>query len=113
MIGVIGDIVGYVVMAGLLIFAVTVQLWWVVPLYAIPFLLAFASRREEFRADRQAARLGFSRPLISALELLQRLDDERDVKGRPGYLRQLRASHPPITDRIRRLETFGVSTDNG
>ena len=81
-------------------------------LYAIPFLLAFAGRREEFRADRQAARLGFSRPLISALEHLQRLDDEQDVKERPGYLRQLLASHPPIAERIRRLETTGTPTDN-
>lgn len=39
MIGVIGDIVGYVIMMSVLV--VAAQLWWVVPLYAIPFPLAF------------------------------------------------------------------------
>ncbi|MGH3672715.1 MAG: M48 family metalloprotease [Pseudonocardiaceae bacterium] len=110
MVGVIGDIVGYVIMMGLLVFAVAVQLWWVVPLYAIPFLLAFTSRREEFRADREAVRLGFGGSLASALEYLQQVEDEQFIVGRPGFLRRLLASHPPITERIRRLEAESITT---
>ncbi|MGH3776677.1 MAG: M48 family metalloprotease [Pseudonocardiaceae bacterium] len=88
--------------------------WYSLPgrlvgVYAIPFLLAFTGRREEFRADREAARLGFGASLANALEYLQQLEDAQFMEGRPGLLRRLLTSHPPITERIRRLDADGIT----
>ena len=105
------DGIAFLIMSVLVVVAVATQLWVLLPLYALPSMLAFASRREEMRADREAVRLGFGRELISALELLQRIednlagDDEHHAR-KGGWRHRMLSSHPPLNRRIRSLETL-------
>ena len=82
-------------------------------------IIAFFSRIREYRADRESALLLGKAPMIQALRKLERLQSLSDVeiKAQPvealmitsakkkSFL-QLFATHPPIAERIARLETL-------
>jgi heat shock protein HtpX len=76
-------------------------------------IVAWFSRRREFRADAGAAALmGSNRPMISALARLGGLEPAElpqavktmGISARPGGFMALFSSHPPIEDRIAALQ---------
>ncbi|MDE2081533.1 MAG: protease HtpX [Burkholderiales bacterium] len=76
-------------------------------------IVAWFSRRREFRADAGSATLlGRRQPMINALARLGGLQSGElpksvaamGINGRPGGVMALLASHPPIEDRIRALQ---------
>lgn len=79
-------------------------------------VIAWFSRYREFRADAGGARLAGRENMINALEALRRTFDYVDpnaqpavqslkINGRPRGLMALFASHPPLEERIARLQT--------
>jgi heat shock protein HtpX len=83
-------------------------------------LIAAYSRFREFRADAGGARLAGKDAMISSLKTLRTLQEIKDPRenpamaafkishqGRKGLLR-LFASHPPLEERIERLELLHV-----
>lgn len=74
-------------------------------LFALPFLLAWLSRRAELHADRVAAKLGYG-PALSEL-LYDQLEHGDDVKRRAASRRaRALATYPPVATRIRALEIY-------
>jgi len=80
---------------------------------AAAIVVAWFSRQREFRADAGAARLmGRKQPMINALVRLGGLDpgempktmQSLGISARPGGMMALFASHPPMQQRIARLE---------
>jgi len=80
-------------------------------------VIAAFSRYREFRADAGGARLAGRDNMIRALEALRRTIDYVDpqgqpavqtlkISGRPSGLMALFASHPPLEERIARLESI-------
>ncbi|MEP6608642.1 MAG: protease HtpX [Burkholderiaceae bacterium] len=78
-------------------------------------VVAWFSRRREFRADAGAAGLmGTNRPMINALARLGGLDSGQlpqqvqalAINGRPGGMLGLFSSHPPIEERIAALQNI-------
>ena len=76
-------------------------------------IVAWFSRQREFRADAGAAQLmGRRQPMIAALARLGNLDpgempktlQAMGISARPGGMLALLASHPPIEQRIARLQ---------
>ncbi len=78
-------------------------------------LVAAFSRYREFRADAGGARLAGRTSMIRALERLKRTYEDVDpsaqpaiqtlkINGRPSGLMALFASHPPLDERIARLQ---------
>jgi heat shock protein HtpX len=77
-------------------------------------IVAWFSRRREFRADAGGADLAGTRSMIGALEALKRahtpsqLPESMKAFGinseRPGALQRLLMSHPPLNERIAALE---------
>lgn len=78
-------------------------------------VIAAFSRYREFRADAGGARLAGRESMIRALQRLQRTVDEIDtgaqpavqtlkISGRPSSLAELFSSHPPLEERILRLQ---------
>ena len=76
-------------------------------------VVAWFSRRREFRADADAARLmGRKQPMINALARLGGLEpgalpqavQNMGISSKPSGLMALFSSHPPIEDRIRVLQ---------
>lgn len=67
--------------------------------YIFMFLIPFASRKDEYRADKYAHELGLGEELASALNKLSVFSYDE-----PGIFNQLLASHPPIHKRIARLQ---------
>ena len=76
-------------------------------------VVAWFSRRREFRADADAARLmGRKQPMINALARLGGLEpgalpqavQNMGISSKPSGLMALFSSHPPIEDRIRALQ---------
>jgi heat shock protein HtpX len=80
-------------------------------------VVAWFSRRREFRADAGGARLEGSRSMISALERLRTLSDRPTqlpanfvsfgIRG--GGVGQIFSTHPPLEERIARLEGTAAS----
>jgi heat shock protein HtpX len=79
-------------------------------------VIAWFSRYREFRADAGGAKLAGRQNMIRALESLRRTFDYVDpsaqpavqslkISGRPSGLMGLFASHPPLEDRIARLQS--------
>ncbi|HEX4047884.1 MAG TPA: M48 family metalloprotease, partial [Elusimicrobiota bacterium] len=75
-------------------------------------VVAWFSRRREFRADAGGARLAGREKMIGALQALQRRYEPLTPKnaystlqiaGRPGGFLSLMASHPPLEARIAAL----------
>ncbi|MBO4555488.1 MAG: M48 family metalloprotease, partial [Elusimicrobiales bacterium] len=75
------------------------------------------SRRREFRADEGSARLYGKDKIISALKVLQKNSGNTDfdqhtslapfkISGNTTAFRRLLATHPPIEERIKRLENL-------
>ena len=76
-------------------------------------IVAWFSRQREFRADAGAAQfMGRRQPMIHALARLGKLDpgempktlQAMGISARPGGMLALLASHPPIEERIARLQ---------
>ncbi|MEV7156246.1 M48 family metalloprotease [Streptomyces misionensis] len=99
----------------LAVFCAFVVAWYIViPLVLAPFLLAYAGRRGELRADQQAAELGFARELA---EVLYHLETEQATKKaalaaqgqklkEPGPLGRLLSSHPSHQTRLTALGQY-------
>jgi len=81
-------------------------------LLATPYLIAAVGRVAELRADRQAAVLGFARPLSNALLKMhaeQARPGRKALAARPaalGILDRLLASHPDYATRLERLRPY-------
>ncbi|MFJ8358716.1 M48 family metalloprotease [Streptomyces sp. NPDC093984] len=89
--------------------------WYLtIPLVLAPYLLAYAGRRGELRADQQAAELGFARQLAEVLHHSQA--EEAATKAalaatgqklkEPGALDRLLSSHPDHVTRLNALQPY-------
>jgi heat shock protein HtpX len=82
-------------------------------------VVAAFSRWREYRADRGGAKLAGRENMISALQVLQQTYERVDprpqaavqnlkISGHPRGLMKVFASHPPLDERIARLQTLSI-----
>ncbi len=81
-------------------------------------LVAYFSRRREFRADRGGAQVAGRERMLAGLKQLRnvygQVDDSHQelatlkISGHAGSFLQLFSTHPPLEERIRRLETMAL-----
>jgi len=79
-------------------------------------VVAYFSRVREFRADRGGAQYAGREKMIAGLRRLQSVFDQLEpdnssvatlkISSRPAGLMALFSTHPPLEERIRRLETY-------
>ncbi|MFG2313619.1 M48 family metalloprotease [Streptomyces tendae] len=101
----------YLFLGCLLVTAFLTVPYLAVPLVAAPYLLAYAGRQGELRADQAAAALGFAPQLIEVLHHFQAEEDAAKALaavhgkrlGQP-WLAKLLSSHPDNYTRMRALE---------
>ncbi|MEU6274205.1 M48 family metalloprotease [Streptomyces populi] len=100
---------GMFVVAGFLV------AWYItVPLVVAPYLLAWAGRLGELRADQQSAALGFAPEMAEVLRHFQAEEDAAKsaaaAQGKklqePGGLARLLSTHPDNYTRLRALEPY-------
>lgn len=89
--------------------------WYItIPLVIAPYLLAYAGRLGELRADQQAAALGFAPEMAQVLQHFQAEEDAAKAaavsRGKklqePGGLAKLLSTHPDNYTRLRALEPY-------
>ncbi|WP_261705309.1 M48 family metalloprotease [Streptomyces rhizosphaerihabitans] len=89
--------------------------WYItVPLVIAPYLLAYAGRLGELRADQQAAALGFAPEMAEVLHHFQAEEDAAKAAAvaqgkklqEPGGLARLLSTHPDNYTRLRALEPY-------
>ncbi|MGW7609631.1 M48 family metalloprotease [Streptomyces sp. NPDC054766] len=89
--------------------------WYItVPLVVAPYLLAYAGRLGELRADQQAAALGFAPEMAEVLHHFQAEEDAAKAAAvaqgkklqEPGGLARLLSTHPDNYTRLRALEPY-------
>jgi heat shock protein HtpX len=78
------------------------------------FVVAYFSRQREFRADAGGARVAGREKMVQALQRLSRVYDPSQsgggsletmkISGRTGGLLAMLSTHPPLEERIRRLQ---------
>jgi predicted Zn-dependent protease len=66
-------------------------------------ILMSVSREHEFMADGFASRCGYGEDLIDVLYQIHQVS----IKQTGSVIEQLRSTHPPLTERIKRLERLG------
>ncbi|MGW1283242.1 M48 family metalloprotease [Streptomyces sp. NPDC001118] len=104
-----------VLFMAVVVIAAFLTAWYLaIPLVLAPYLLAYAGRRGELRADQQAAELGFARQLAEVLHHSQA--EEAAAKAalaaqgqrlkEPGTLARLLSSHPDDHTRLSALEPY-------
>ncbi len=95
-------------------FAITIALEIALSMLGM-IVVAFFSRRREFRADRGGAQLAGRENMVDALQALGRttelIESEEHaslatlkISGKRGGLALLFATHPPLEERVRRLQ---------
>ncbi|UXY29281.1 M48 family metalloprotease [Streptomyces sp. HUAS TT20] len=104
-----------VLFMGMFVVFAVISAWFVtIPLVLAPYLLAFAGRQGELRADQQAAALGFARQMTEVLHRLEAEEQAEEARAaaagqrleRPGPLARLLSTHPDHTTRLARLEPY-------
>ncbi|MFI1162181.1 M48 family metalloprotease [Streptomyces sp. NPDC020801] len=100
---------------GIVVVAGFVGAWYItIPLVAAPYLLAYAGRRGELRADQQAAELGFGRRLAEVIHHFRTEEEAAKAAAtaqgqklqEPGTLARLLSTHPDHDTRLSALEPY-------
>ncbi|MER5470430.1 M48 family metalloprotease [Streptomyces sp. NPDC002685] len=100
---------------GMFVIAGFLVAWYItIPLVVAPYLLAYAGRLGELRADQQAAALGFAPEMAQVLHHFQTEEDAAKAAAvtqgkklqEPGGLAKLLSTHPDNYTRLRALEPY-------
>nr|WP_121712859.1 M48 family metalloprotease [Streptomyces sp. E5N91] len=102
----------YLFLAAVVVSGFMVAWYITIPLLLAPYLLAYAGRQGELRADQAAAALGFARQLTEVLRHFQAEEDAAKAHAmaqgkrlkEPAGLAKLLSSHPDNYTRMRALE---------
>ncbi|MGW7368972.1 M48 family metalloprotease [Streptomyces sp. NPDC054841] len=102
----LGCLVGLIFVA--VVIAVAVSFPPLLIVLVTPYLLAWAGRTAELRADRTAAELGYG-PLLHAVLSEWQASGADSAGADDNLVARLMASHPPMHQRIRELEKFAAA----